>query len=106
MIRNGRFCALSPKTYFSINLETNSKKTGLKGVPHAEARKISIQNVLNCLYYNTQFNAITRQFRFNAQNQMAYKESNKKALNSVFRKFYVENDRITCSPLQLNGKYL
>ena len=37
---------------------------------------------------------------------MVYYEMPKEGLNSIFLKFRLEPDLITCKPLQINGEYL
>ena len=46
----GRFIALSPKTYFAYNQDTEEQKTGYKGICHSEAKKLTLETYLESLY--------------------------------------------------------
>ena len=104
--RRGRFCALSPKTYHAINADNNEVKSGLKGVCHVEAKKITIDDFTRCLYDDVIPAVISRELRKNKNEQMIYYENEKKGLNPIFKKFRVQSDRISCLPLTKNGKIL
>ena len=104
--RQGRFIALSPKTYYSINTVTSETKTGHKGVPHVEAQKLTIREFESCLYDGIIPNVIARELRKNKKQQITYSETSKRALNPIFKKFRVQSDKISCLPLTRNGKIL
>ena len=104
--RQGRFCALSPKTYKAINTATNDVKAGHKGVSHVEADKLTIDDFTSCLYDGIVPNAMARELRKNNKQQMILSETSKKALNPVFKKFRVQPDKISCLPLTRNGEIL
>ena len=104
--RQGRFLALSPKTYYSINTGTNEVKAGHKGVTHVEAQKLTIDHFASCLYDGVIPNVIARELRKNKKQQIIYSETSKRALNPVFKKFHVQPDKISCLPLTKNGKIL
>ena len=104
--RQGRFCALSPKTYKAINTGTNEVKAGHKGVSHVEAKKLTIDDFTSCLYDGIVPNAMARELRKNNKQQMILSETSKKALNPVFKKFRVQPDKISCLPLTRNGEIL
>ena len=104
--RKGRFLALSPKSYYSINTETNEMKAGHKGVPHVEAQKFTIDHFASCLYDGVIPKVIARELRRNKKHQMIYSETSKRGLNPVFKKFPVQSDKISCLPLSRNGKIL
>ena len=104
--RQGRFIALSPKTYFSVNTETDEVKSGHKGVPHVEAKKLTIDDFEECLYKGVVPNVVARELRKNNKQQIVYTETSKKGLNPIFRKFRVQSDNISCLPLTRNGKIL
>ena len=104
--RKGRFLALSPKSYYSINTETNETKAGHKGVPYVEAQKLTIEHFTSCLYDGVIPKVISRELRKNKKQQIIYTETNKAGLNPVFKKFRVQPDKITCLPLTRNGKIL
>ena len=104
--RHGRFIALSPKTYHAINTATKDVKAGLKGVSHAAAKNITLEDFLKCLYDDVVPNVVSRELRKNKHEQIVYNETIKRGLNPVFKKFRVQSDRISCLPLTKNGKIL
>ena len=103
---NGRFIALSPKSYYSYDVDTNKIKTGHKGIPHAEAKKLRLNHYIDCLYNDLEVKVISRELRRNKQQQMIYYTTTKRGLNSIFKKFRVQEDKISCLPLCKNGKFL
>ena len=105
-LNEGRFTALSPKSYHAINKKSGKTKSGHKGVPNAEAGKLSSEAFVDCLYNNTEVNVINRSFKKNKQQQLQYVETSKRGLNPIFKKFRVQEDKISCLPLCKNGKYL
>ena len=104
--RNGRFVALSPKTYHAINTVTNDSKSGLKGVSYVSAKNLSIDDFTSCLYDDVVPKVVSRELRKNKNQQMIYYENDKKGLNPIFKKFRVQSDRISCLPLTKDGKIL
>ena len=92
---NGRFIALSPKSYYSFDVDTNKIKTGHKGIPHAEAKKLTLDNYIDCLYNDVEVKVISRELRRNKQQQMIYYTTQKRGLNSIFKKFRVQEDKIS-----------
>ena len=103
---NGRFIALSPKTYHSFNADTRQIKSGHKGIHHSEAKKLTIETFADCLYNEKEVNVMSRELRRNKNQQMTYYEKPKRGLNSVFKKFPVQDDQISCLPLSKNGKIM
>ena len=106
LFRHGRFCALSPKTYFAYNKEEEDKKTGYKGICHAEAQKLTLDAYLDCLYGSKTRQIENRGFKLNRNKQLVYYEQLKNGLNNIFCKFRVQDDFITCKPLTRNGQIL
>ena len=104
--RQGRFIALSPKTYHAVNTDTKNVKAGLKGVSHVEAKNITVDDFEECLYKGVVPTVISRELRKNKKQQMIYSETNKQGLNPIFKKFRVQSDKISCLPLTRNGKIL
>ena len=102
----GRFIALSPKSYHAVCEDSGATKTGHKGVHHAEAEKLTNEIYASCLYENTIVNVISRELRRNEKQQMIYCEKNKLGLNPIFKKFRVQDDKISCLPLCKDGKIL
>ena len=126
-MQKGRFVALSPKTYYCFNAEDYSKKIAykgnnlvpmntivryrcltliFKGVCHTESRRLKLEHYLACLYENKPFIVKNRGFKCNKDRQMIYYELPKEGLNSIFLKFILSPDLITCKPLKINGEYL
>ena len=77
-----------------------------KGVPHAEARKMSLDVYVDCIYNNKKCEVTSRELRRNDKQQMIYYESVKRGLNPVFKKYRVQEDKISCLPLCKNGNIL
>ena len=100
----GRFIALGPKTYHSINLETDEVKMGSKGIPHNA--KLESEAFLQALFSNNSHYVTIRSLRLNNRREMARITQMKKGLSDIFVKFRLEDDGITCKPLTLNGQYL
>ena len=105
-LNEGRFISLSPKSYHAIDKKTGKIKSGHKGVSNAEAGKLSNETYVDCLYNNTEVNVMSRTFQKNKQQQLQYVETSKRGLNPIFKKFRVQEDKISCLPLCKNGKYL
>ena len=99
----GEMVALSPKCYYAYDEENNKVKKGTKGVP--SNCKLKLQEFKDKLYEDKNTHVTVRSLR-SVQNHMSRTAQTKKALSSLFCKFHVENDRITCSPLKYNGSYL
>ena len=97
---------MSPKTYHAINTATNEIKAGLKGVKGAEARNITMDHFLKCLYDDVVPMVVSRELRKNKNQQIIYSKTLKKGLNPMFKKFRAQSDRISCLPLTRNGKIL
>ena len=106
LFHRGRFCALSPKTYFAYNKDEEDKKTGYKGICHAEAKKLTLETYLESLYASTPKPIENRGFKLNKNKQLVYYEQTKNGLNNIFCKFKVQDDFITCQPLSKDGKIL
>ena len=100
----GRFIALGPKTYHSINLETDEVKMGSKGIPHGE--KLRSEAYLETLLTNNSHYVTLRSLRLNKNREMSRITQRKKGLSDIFFKFPLDDDGITCRPLKLNDEYL
>ena len=102
--QKGRFCALSPKCYFSLDTTNDDVKMGSKGVPYTA--KLELQMYLNRLYNSEAHYAEFESLRLNKDKQMARIKTTKSCLNDLFVKFQISYDKVTCNPLKINGKYL
>ena len=98
----GEFIALSPKCYYTESAN-GDVKLGTKGLPHHV--KVKIENFRKSLYdgeaYEVELQTLTRK-----NNQMSRVKMVKSGLSRVFVKFPVQNDSITCTPLQKENTYL
>ena len=101
--RKGEFIALSPKCYFVYDQEFDQTKLGSKGVPHSH--RLEYKQFYEKLYNSKELNVEMQTLRLKKQ-KMSRVSCIKKALNSTFYKFYLHDDKISLSPLKLNGKYL
>ena len=102
----GRFCALSPKTYFAFDKDKEDQKTGYKGICQAEARKLTLETYLESLYSSISKQVENRGFKLNKNKQLVYYEQTKNGLNNIFCKFRVQDDYITCLPLTKDDQIL
>ena len=98
----GEFIALSPKCYFSLS-DDGETKLGTKGVPHTA--KVRLSNFKECLYKGTPYRVEFQTLR-KKDNQMSRVKQSRSGLSRIFVKFPVAEDGITCSPLQEDGVYL
>ena len=100
----GRFIALGPKTYHSINLETNEVKMGSKGIPHRE--NLRSEAFLETLYGKGSHYVTMRSLKLNKKREMTRVTMEKRGLSDTYVKFRVANDGVTCLPLMKNNEYL
>ena len=77
---------------------------GSKGVPHSARLELDmfLKRLFNSEAHYEEFESL----RLNKNKEMAKIKSTKSCLNDLFVKFRVDNDKVTCHPLKLNGKYL
>ena len=95
--------ALSSKCYFAWNAENESAKIGSKGVPRTS--KLELKNFLDKLYHGTPISAEIRTLQM-YKNEMIRSVQKRAALNDLFTKFHINEDRITCTPLKCFGDYI
>ena len=76
---------------------------GMKGVPNDVG--VSIDDFKACLNDGKSFD-VALQTLTKKQNEMSRVQTLKKGLSRTFVKFAVQNDKITCTPLLENGKYM
>ena len=95
--------ALSSKCYYAWNADTQSAKIGSKGVPRTS--KLELKNFLDKLYHGSSMCAEIRTLKM-YKNEMIRSVQKRAALNDLFPKFHVDEDRITCTPLRRNGDYI
>ena len=85
-------------------MDDGSVKMGSKGVPHSV--NLELDMYLRRLYMRETFNIEMESLRLNKKKEMARVVTSKSCLNDLFVKFHVAHDKVTCSPLKLNGEYL
>ena len=100
---SGQFCGLSPKCYFAFNQDDSTVKLGSKGVPLNSQLELSMY--LKRLYDDKEHFIDYESLRM-YKNHMARIKTRKTALNSIFTKFRVQSDRVTCLPLQNKNGYI
>ena len=100
----GRFIALGPKTYHSIDLDSGEVKMGSKGIPHTQnLRSDSFQEAL---YGKGSHYVTMRSLKLNKKREMTRITMQKRGLSDIFVKFQLADDGVTCSPLMKNNEYL
>ena len=77
---------------------------GSKGVPHSA--NLELDMYLRRLYMGESFYVELESLRLNKHKEMARIVTSKNCLSDLFVKFHVAHDKVTCSPLKLNGEYL
>ena len=102
-IETGEIAAPSPKCYMAHNEKTGECKLGSKGIPRRA--KLQLDNYLSKMYAGTDHSVTLRSLRM-INNRMTRTVQDCKAINDLFYKFAVHNDRISCSPLCEEGQIL
>ena len=100
--REGKFIALSPKTYYSIS-NNGDVKMGSKGIPHK--LKLRMDQYEQALFTTNRHRVTVNSLRV-CNGKMARTSQNKLGLSDIFVKYRVMDDGITCKPLSVNGKIL
>ena len=101
---NGTFVALGPKSYFSLDEDSQDVKMGSKGIPHSA--RLTMNMYLETLYGKGSHYVEMRSLRLNRKRQMTRTTGTKRGLSDIFLKYRVADDGITCSPLMKNNEYL
>ena len=96
--------ALGPKSYFSLDEDSQEVKMGSKGIPHSA--KLTLNEYLDSLYGKGSHYVEMRSLRLNRKRQMTRTTVTKRGLSDIFLKFRVADDAITCSPLMKDNEYL
>ena len=76
----------------------------MKGVP--KSIKLELQTYLNILLDEEHHEVEMRTLQMNKNKKMTRQHKLKKGLSDISVKVHVEDDRITCSGLKQNNKYL
>ena len=101
---NGNFVALGPKSYFSLDEDSQDVKMGSKGIPHSA--RLTMNMYLETLYGKGSHYVEMRSLRLNRKRQMTRITGTKRGLSDIFLKYRITDDGITCSPLMKNNEYL
>ncbi|CAG5104401.1 Oidioi.mRNA.OKI2018_I69.chr1.g1235.t1.cds [Oikopleura dioica] len=104
---SGALIALGNKLYLGIDPEKDVNKRSSKGIPHNV--EIEFEAMLNCLKgVNLEENKfqLTALRRQPSNGLVCRTSTSKRLLSDVFFKLYVNNDKITCTPLSKDGKLL
>ena len=101
---NGNFVALGPKSYFSLDEDSQDVKMGSKGIPHSA--RLTMDMYLETLYGKGSHYVEMRSLRLNRKRQMTRTTGTKRGLSDIFLKYRIADDGITCSPLMKNNEYL
>ena len=99
----GEFIALSPKCYFTFDETEQSSKLSSKGVAHNH--RLELEQYRSCLYENEKTKVDVQSLCLKKRKMCRTKQI-KNALNGRFVKFFVHDDRITCSPLIYKKEYM
>ena len=88
-----------------IDIETGFTKRAMKGIK--QDSPVYHQDFLDALYDNQNLTSDQRRMqRHKKSGLMGVVSIKKNALNNIYTKLNVESDRITCTPLKLNGNYI
>ena len=118
-MRNGAYFGLCPKSYILTDRDEDGKisiKKGAKGkneksftelninlgVPRAA--KLTESAYRECLFEGQPFEVEVNSLMLNREKNMCRIKSVKRGLSDIVTKVVVNSDRVTCSPLQKNGK--
>ena len=105
---NGQMISLAPKSYYAFCRNKEGKeatKDGRKGIPkHIE---LDLDNFYETLYADAkQKNVEVHSLRLNRDKEMTRTTTRRKGLTGIHVKLAVARDRITCSPIQIDGKFI
>ena len=129
---NGAFVALGNKLYQCIDLDTDTTKKSTKGkefefieyiffvneckcfvheiikfiigIPHSNVFEMSLFEKILLRKYVDQHTVKVKSLRVNTDRSMCRMTTEKKALSDIFLKMSVQEDKITCTPLLLDGQ--
>ena len=98
--------ALTNKSYQCYDVEKDDIKKSTKGIPHCKTFSMGLfQDVL--LDEATPRQTVTiNSLRRDQTKEMFRMQITKTSMSDVFLKMQVQNDKITCKPLEIAGKIL
>jgi hypothetical protein len=103
---NGQMICLAPKSYYIYCRKKNISKDGRKGIPNWV--DLPLNDFLNVLYSEDCSTTMTevRSLRVNRDKKMTRTTTFKRGLSGIHVKMRVKNDRVSCEPLKIDGKYI
>lgn len=106
LTQNGQMISLAPKSYYAHCQDTDVVKDGRKGIP--KWFNLRLNNFLETLYNDNadKHYAEVRSLRLNKDKQMTRTTTTKAGLTAIHVKLAVQNDRVTCVPLQRDSQYI
>ena len=98
------FVALACKSYYISDSDGNVKRSS-KGIPHSI--DLELDQFRDVLFGGVRSHKVDIQcLRVTRDKKMARLNINKRGLNDIFCKMHVASDKVTCTPLTLNGEFL
>ena len=95
--------ALSPKCYYTYDMDKKDSKLGAKGC--SRLQDLTLEIFLDKLYGHENHKFQMNQLRV-VDGTMSRVSSEKSSISDLFSKFRVSADMISCSPLTENGEIL
>ena len=102
----GLFVALGPKMYQGLDYDTADIKRSTKGVPHGHKFMIDEWSKMLLDEDAERTTVPIRGFRLSKDKKMCRYTMLRKSLSEIHLKTNVLPDKITCTPLRVDGKYL
>lgn len=99
VMTKGSAVCVCPKTYSLLNYETDESKTGLKGISK-KTLQVNHDTLLQTIYEKKTTMSNSRRFKMNKKKSvMELIQIDKRAVNPVYTKLYLQEDSVTISPL-------
>ena len=91
--------------YKCYDRNTNSSKRSTKGIPHNIDLELS--QFKSCLLNTAPRELVEiNSLRKDHNNKMCRMKTQKRGLSDIFVKLRVAKDKITCTPLEIDGKFI
>ena len=92
--------------YQGFDNATNTIKKSTKGLPHVNS--FEMETWLGALLDESfpRQQVIIDSLRLNSRKEMSRMKCHRSALSDIFLKMQVQNDKVSCTPLMQNNKYL
>ena len=95
---------MGPKSYAAINDDDLEIKRSSKGIPHSI--ELNVELYRKVLLDDEKHSVKFDQLRLNRKKEMHRSTLNKVGLTDFCIKQYISDDKITCTPLKKDNKYL